>query len=386
MKLTVSEKHIKLRIAVVIVSFIVAVTAFTIGVVNIGKKTPGYQLIEAKADAEAMTYNKAVGFRYYLEGSSNEIKRAINDLVELYTPILSDAYKQLDHQNVYTGQVSIGTINQNMGTVVSVSPELYGILKDAYARTLSKNGFNMFAGALYTEWRSIQILDEPDEFDPAFNEEQAKRISEIASEVSKLDNFKLEFLDDNSCSIRFSVSDSYRRFCEDHEISAFALDLNVLKDAYMLQTMAKRLQAAGCNMGYLYTREGMVLSLGSPHSLSYDMYSLENGREVVHATLQLDGTFSATTFTAFGYGSDYGYSIEVNGGKLFRNLYFNVQDGGFSNVVLSATVVRYDMDMVDTVHKSLTLANLKTADAVESYANSLGKDGVLVTYVLQDVL
>ena len=52
MKLQVSEKHIKLRIAIVAVAFVVAVAAFTIGVVSIGKKTPGYQTIEAKVDAD----------------------------------------------------------------------------------------------------------------------------------------------------------------------------------------------------------------------------------------------------------------------------------------------------------------------------------------------
>ena len=46
MKIEVSEKHIGLRIAVTAVALVIAVVAFTIGVVNIGKKTPGYQNIE----------------------------------------------------------------------------------------------------------------------------------------------------------------------------------------------------------------------------------------------------------------------------------------------------------------------------------------------------
>ncbi|MBR4121484.1 MAG: hypothetical protein IKT95_07015, partial [Spirochaetales bacterium] len=102
MKIEVSEKHIGLRIAVTAVALVIAVVAFTIGVVNIGKKTPGYQNIEAKVDAEAILYNDAVLYRYWFGGTSNEIKRSINALVLEYTPILSAAYKQTDHQNTYS--------------------------------------------------------------------------------------------------------------------------------------------------------------------------------------------------------------------------------------------------------------------------------------------
>ena len=161
MKIEVSDKHVGLRIALTAMALVIAVVAFSIAIVNMGKKSPGYQLIEAKTDKEALTYNNAVSFRYWFDGTSNEIKRGINGLVLEYTPILSAAYKQLDNQNSYTGQVSIGMINENKGSVVNVSPELYAVLKDAYAKTLEGRGYNMFAGALFAEWKSIQILDDP---------------------------------------------------------------------------------------------------------------------------------------------------------------------------------------------------------------------------------
>ncbi len=179
MKLKVSDKHILLRVILTAVFFVIAVVAFTVGVTNIGRKTSGYQLIEGKTDSEALTYNNAVHYKYWFEGSSNQIKRGIRDLESEYTQILSNAYKQLDHQNTYLGQVSIGTINQNLGKEVSVSPELYAILQDAYEKTLEKKGFNMFAGALYDEWHSILILEDPDDFDPMVNEYQAQRIKAI---------------------------------------------------------------------------------------------------------------------------------------------------------------------------------------------------------------
>ena len=383
MKITLSEKHIKLRLALTIFFLIVAVVAFTIGVVSIGKKTPGYQTIEGKVDAEALTYNNAVTFKYYFDGSSNQIKRAVRELEEVYTPILSSAYKSLDAENVYTGVVSIGMINRNIGSPVSVSPDLYAVLKDAYAKTQENRGYNMFAGALFAEWKSIQILDEPGDFDPANNDYQAQRIADIAKEVSDLSNFKLEFLDDVNCTLRFSVSKEYETFCKDYEIQAFALDLNNLKDAYMLAMMAGNLVKAGYRFGHLSTPQGMVVNTSERGSLGYSMYTLEADREIAYATIDIDGVFSGTTFTAFGMGSDYGYNIESNGKKLYRHLYFDVRTGDFTDILMSATIISRDTDIVEDVYQSIIMNTLKTENGVASYATSLEKSDKTVSYILQ---
>ena len=379
MKLEVSKKHLGLRIALTAIALAVAVFAFTYAVVRIGHKDPGYQTIEAKADAEALTYNKAVAFRYWFGGSSNEIKRGINALTEVYTPILAAAYKQLDHQNEYSGCNSIASLNRNQGSVVALSKELYSVLKDAYGRTVENKGYNMFAGDLYAEWESILILEEPDTFDPANNPDQAARISAIASMVSDLSNFSLEFVDDNECTVRFSVSEEYKRFCKEFEIESVPLDLNLLHDAYMLRWIADALFDEGCRTGYLYTAEGLVLCLDPSGTLSYDMYTLENGRETAYASVNLEDPFSATTFTAFGMGSLYGYNL----GNLFRHLYFDVRTGDFTNILMSATVISRDKNLVEDVYQTMILNTLSSEREVASYAAELEKSGLLVSYVFQ---
>ena len=383
MKIKVSEKHIGLRIALTAVAFVIAVVAFTFGVTSIGKKEPGYHSIEAKTDAEALTYNNAVLYRYWFDGKSNEIKGKIRALTGVYTPVLSAAYKQLDHQKTYTGQVSIGTINQNQGEVVSVTPQLYAILKDAYEKTLEQKGYNMFAGALYAEWESIQILDNPDEFDPLNNEYIRYRRHSIAAVVSDLSNFSLEFLNDTTCSVRFSTSDAYKAFCAENEITAYALDLNLLKDAYMLSMMGEALVSEDFRLGHLSTKEGLALNTSPRGSLSFDMHTLENGNDTVYATVDLDGVFSAATFTAYGMGSDYGYVLESEGRKLYRHLYFDVRTGQFSDVLMSSVVISHDMDIVEDAYQTIILNTMGTEQAVTDYAAALEKSGKLVSYTFQ---
>ena len=383
MKLEVSNRHVTLRIVVTAVAFVVAVIAFTIGVVSIGHKDPGYHAIEAKVDAEALLYNNAVTLKYWFDGSTNDIKRGINALTEVYTPVLAASYKQLDPHNLYTGMNGIATLNLNPGREIVVSEHLYAVLKDAYSRTLEGRGYNMFAGDLYNEWKSILILDEPQAFDPTFNSAQAQRISEVASQVSDLSNFSLEFLDDNTCTVRFSVSDSYVRFCNSYEIESMPLDLNLLHDAYLMDWIAKDLLAEGYDTGYLFTREAQVLCLGSHGTLGYSMYTLEDGNETVYASLDLEGPFSATTFTAFGMGSYYGYSIETGDRPLYRHMYFDVRTGAFTDVLMSATIIGNDRDIVEAVYQSIILNTLPTEQDTSSYASSLDREGYLVSYVFQ---
>jgi len=379
-KLEVSSKHVKLRLILTILFFLIAVAAFTVGVLSIGRKYPGHQTIEAKTDAEALLYNKAVGFRYYLDGSSNQIKRGINALTEVYTPLLSAAYKELDHQNTYTGVIGLATINRNMGTELVVSSRLYDILKDAYARTLEKKGFNMFAGALYKEWESILILEDPQDFDPSNSAFQAQRIAAIAAMVNDLDNFKLEFVNDEIHSVRLTVSQKYLDFCRENEIDAPVLDLNILRDAYRLDMIAQGLSEAGYTDGYLYTAEGLVLNMSS-RVLGYDLYTLEGTTETVYASIQVGGPFGANTLTAFGMGSSYSY--RTTNPVYYRSRYFNVQTGDFSNIILSVTVIGNGISAVDAVLIDTELNNLTTEAQVADYAATLETRGLLVSYTLQ---
>ena len=120
--------------------------------------------------------------------------------------------------------------------------------------------------------------------------------------------------------------------------------------------------------------------------------------------MELDGVFSAATFTAYSMGSDYGYSVEIsadptastgsNGiqqdpsastgsNRLYRHLYFDVRIGDFTDVLMSATVISKDMDIVENAYQNIILNTLKTEQEVVAYAAELEKAGKLVSYVFQ---
>lgn len=391
-RIQVSEKHVGLRVVFFVVAVVVAVGAFSYGISALGAKQSGYQLIEASADSDAPFYNREISFGYYLEGSSGAIKKATKELVGVYTPILAAAYKQLDSSVEYAGAVSIGALNNHLGEEVGVSAELYDVLKDAYARTLERRNFNMFAGALYAEWKSVLILDDPAGFDPLTNEDMAARFADIAEQVSNLDNFSLEFLDDERHIVRFSVSDGYAAFCKEMEIEAGALDLNLLANAYRLEMIASALEGLGFTDGYLLSQDGLAITLSGCRQQSYALYGKEDGSIVERGSFVVEGRSSKAFMAAFPLGSYSGSYYSVVDGRL-RHLFFDTSTGGIHDVVMACTLVSLDWKeggLVDDMAYLVDMCALSSKDSVIEAIVSLGNSSgsasgdVFVDLVFQD--
>lgn len=391
-RIQVSEKHVGLRVVLFVVAVVVAVGAFSYGISALGAKQSGYQLIEASADSDAPFYNREISFGYYLEGSSGAIKKATKELVGVYTPILTAAYKQLDSSTEYAGAVSIGALNRHLGEEVGVSAELYDVLKDAYARTLERRNFNMFAGALYAEWKSVLILDDPAGFDPLTNEDMAARFADIAAQVSNLDNFSLEFLDDERHIVRFSVSDGYAAFCKEMEIEAGALDLNLLANAYRLEMIASALEDLGFTDGYLLSQDGLAITLSGCRQQGYALYGMEDGSIVERGSFVVEGRSSKAFMAAFPLGSYSGSYYSVVDGRL-RHLFFDTSTGEIHDVVMACTLVSLDWKeggLVDDMAYLVDMCALSSKDSVIEAIVSLGNSSgsasgdVFVDLVFQD--
>ena len=116
-------------------------------------------------------------------------------------------------------------------------------------------------------------------------------------------------------------------------------------------------------------------------TVSLDLHTWEYGKDYVYASMELDGVFSADTFTAYCMGSDYGYSLDNH----FRHLYFDVRTGDFTDVLMSSTIISQDMDIVENAYQNIILNNLKTEHDVTAYAAELEKAGKLVSYVFQSI-
>lgn len=377
-----SKKKLVIRIVCFAVAVIVAVGAITYGVVMLGHMDEGYTTVEADVIDSTLIYQGNIVFQYYFTGSSDEMKKVLRELKNRYGVALSRVYRLIDAEVEYDGYNNIKTINKNPGTAVKVGDELYEVLKDAYEKTLLKKGYNMFAGALYREWNSILVLEDPYEFDPLNNETEKNRIEKISEQVNDLDNFELEF-DDQAKTVKLTLSGKYRAFVNDFELTeAPVIDLNLLHDAYEIQLIADDLEEKGYNNGYFESANGLVLSLsGHDTGAQYYFLAYYNGGITAAAISDMKKKSAVSQFRAFPYNASehYFHTVEKDGKTYRRNPYLP-SDGVFSDVIMSSYILAENSPLADVCFYNIMLSYLKTAEDVAAAVNGLD---VSVAYILQ---
>ena len=333
-------KYKVLRTILFFVAFAVAVIAITQGVLAIGHKDPGWQSVSAQADAQAPLYSSDYTFQYYAQGTSNQIKAVLREVTPLYSQTLARAYKLTDSANTYDGYVNLATLNQSNGEAVVLEQELFDIICDAWDRTNKKEGYNMFAGPLYSEWYSILGSDNAPDFDPLFNDYQAQRIKKLAEAVSDYSNFRFEIVDSAQRIVRFSVSEQFKSLLKELELDVPVLDLNVLRDAYILDLIRKVFVSQNLNQAQMYSKSGMAFSLVSKQSSALVSVLPLNESDL------------------------YYYSIQKDGVDYLRHPHFDTRTGDFHNNVLQVVVRGKDYEIKDVAYAACMVENCDTDEQV----------------------
>ena len=372
-----STKHIPLRIALFVLALAVAVSSISYGVTRIGRQNIGYSAVDPDTDEEAPRYAVGVVLTYYFEGSPNSMREEKNLLRTAYGSALRSAYKQLDAVNCYEGVTNLASLNRNRGQTLEVSAELYAVLRDAYEKTLERRSYSVFAGALYAEWNSILPLEEPEDFDPLRNEDEARRLEQIAAANAELSAFSLEFLDDERHLLRFSVSNAYQTMLQELEIDAPVLDLNLLREAYELELVARALEAEGYTRGYLSTDSGLTLALSGQDSGRFALYGEIEGKPVCAAEIAVTPGSACSMFHSFAFAEDEACFYVLDGHK--RHPYVPA-DGRYRELLASSCVCNAEGALVEACYRNILLQSCADAAQLERTA---AEGGMLAAWTLQ---
>lgn len=376
-----AEKIKPRRVIAFVIAFVLAVASFTYGVVRLGRKEPGYHEVEVNMEALSDVYDAGLTLMYYADGSANEIKRTLNNVGKVYTEALLEACKLLDAENEYAGIVNIASINRAPGEKLTLDEALFSVLTDACAKTREGKGFSMFSGALFSEWQTLLYLENPQDFDPAINEDERERISGIASETANPEHFIFTMEDERNRVVSFQISDGYRAFLKENEIDAPVLNLGRMRGAYLMQMVEARMTAAGYTKGYLVSRDGLVSDMETLGEREFPVYGLENGKVSEIARIASNSPargwqFVAQPFTENEYGY---YSVQTDGGVLYRHPYYDELTGEFSDVLFSAELVSDELSAADIQYVGLRLCGAKTQEEADDI---LREANVLSAYTL----
>lgn len=243
----VSDKHVVLRTVLFIALIVIAAAAFATAIISIGHKDPGWQIIDAAADADVPFYSSSIGLAYYMEGSSSEIRQSVATLTSLYSKTLKRMYMLFDSTNEYSGYVNLATINNNLGKEIAVPEEVFYVLTDFYEKTLSGEA-NLFNNLPYEAEQALlnsQFYDE---------EYENERIEALRAVCGKRDNFSFEVVDSEKQIIKINVSPAVISTAEQYEAGSAYIGLNELYFYYITYLVGQVLAENGYPDAYFYTK------------------------------------------------------------------------------------------------------------------------------------
>ena len=322
-----------IRLVLFLLAFALAVFSFTYGVKQMGHKEPGWQTIDADAMKGLVTYAGGLTYQYWAEGSEAAIRDLTVNVKKAYSESLYRNVELLDARNTYEDIVNLASVNESEGQVVTVSKRLGQVLAKALSRTEENAGYSVFAGALNGEWQTLLYLDDPTDFDPAVNKDQADRIARLTELVNTPGTFSLEITEKGEeAEICLQVSPEYKKAIEEMEITAPVLDLGVLRDAVLMDLVDEDLRAAGFTEGVLFSKSGLSLLSGSGRTLT--VFPETDERPETSLTVSspaVTAHFSASQPGSEGYGA-----YESAGFK--RHAFFDVRTGDFRNRIEDAVI------------------------------------------------
>ena len=330
------------KIVLAVAALAIAVIAITNGVNSLIKKNPGYYSIETDPAEDAILFSNGINLSYYMDGSSSEIRVKLMEIKKDYGSALLHIYKLLDSDTIYEGYNNIAYINQHLGEKVEVSPELFEVLESAYQLTLDGE-FNLFGGALYNEWESITVLEEPEDSDPLMNSDEAERIRAIAEKCADLNNFVFEIVDPAEHVVRFDVSEAYKRHMEGYELNGSILDLGYLTDAYKLKYTAEKLEEKGWTHGLLTADSGLSLALSGEKEGNFIAYSLYGNTPAQAFSIGITPGAAYCSYRSFGFDGEAQY-YTIDGVR--RHPHYALFSGELTDEILSSVSVSYSGDLV----------------------------------------
>ena len=350
----------------------ISITAFSHGFINMGMKDPGYYAIETEPLEDALDYARGYSFVYYLDGNNDEIKLMGRTLKSAYSSALSRLFKLTDPAQQYDGFVNLAALNANLGQEMEISEELYGILTDALAKTREQKGYHLFAGALNTLWEDILVLTEPEEFDPALNEDMRLRLEGLGQKTKDLSNFNLELKAENgkyTCCL--TVSADYLSYLEEQECAPVILDLGALRESYVLSAVAKVMEEAGYTQGYLTAASGLILNLsGHTGEAFYQLYDLtaDGAQKVASIPMDKGSAFCmARTFPLTDPELGY-YTVKNQGQTLYRHPLIPA-DGVYRDLLNTASGIAPQGDIVAAKYACITMFDCENWEQLREFVS-----------------
>ncbi|MCD8107795.1 MAG: hypothetical protein LUE20_07520 [Oscillospiraceae bacterium] len=383
----VSNKHLGLRIAAVVILIMVAATSFIYGFNQLFSTTEGWQ--EVEADEDNLSCASELTFMYNIGGGSESATTERKALVLLYSDACETAF-ELFHVNMeFDGVNNVYYINNHPNEEITVDEVLYSALETM----VESGGRELYLAPIYYEYQGIFFSSEDweaEQYDPYLNEAQAEYFSEVIEFASEDEHVYIELLGDNK--IILHVSDEYLSFAEENGIDRF-IDFSWMTNAFIVDYISDIMIENGYTQGMIASYDGFARNLGGYDvAFSYTLYSRQGSTVYSVADMIYDGAKSFVfvhDYAIESLDSQHYYSYESGD---TRNPYIDANDGlckvATADLVLyseSSTCTQLMLEIIDT-YISDGLDESKLESLADDGIYSVYYDGYTIMHTEEDIL
>lgn len=256
-KIQLWERHIRLRIALAVIFFVIGAFALIYGFLSLlGGGGGGWREITASSSGEEHCGGEFV-FHYDMEGDGPAVRTQVRQLTDLYTEAMIHAYQLFHSQYSFEGINNLHAVNCRPGETLTVEPALYEAL-----RLLQESGRReQYLGPVYVQYGNLFAAESDGqamEFDPFLNPEAGADCRAMAAYAADPAAVRLELLED--CRVRLILSDEYAGYARENGITEF-IDLGWMRNAFVIDYVAQALEAQGYTRGVLSSYDGFTRNL-----------------------------------------------------------------------------------------------------------------------------
>lgn len=368
----VNRKHVVLRIIIFVVALVTGITLLSLYFTGILKYTKGYFKTDVNYESKTLI-NDDISFYTYFDGNNASYSKYAQNLNSIYSSEFNYICKLTDSINTYDGITNLAYINLNTDKDLQIEKPLYDILKDAYLKTSENKNYSLFSSSIYQTYEIVfySSVNSNIEIEQSYIE----RISEATSIINDSNNFNLEFKDNNV--INLHVSDTFSTFINEQQLSSSYLDLNILKDAYIIEYLASKMKENNYLNGYFISTNGYIYSLDE-YNGSMNLLTLSNDNIEKYSTVDIKGNNS---YIYFNYFDSTNNRIYKNKDQYMYTI-VNIKEGSCLSNINSFFINYSSLSLVDKGYQLLNLTSFKTSEDINLYIkdNSLNN----VTYCIKE--
>ena len=294
-ELTVSNKHIVIRIIAFVVLLAVGISGIVIGCTyNSTHLESGWQLVECTVgETSASDFNLYCNFSKSKRENANEMKTISN----YYTSLCNNSYKLFNDYKDFEDLKGIAYVNKNPNTDIQVEESLYNVLKKANDSNLK----SIFYGPIYDTYHNLYISNSETEakaLDPYYDVETKNFYIELTNYVNNPNHIKITLKENNVVSL--DISDEYLTYCNTNNIKNF-ISLNYFYNAITLDYIADHMISYGIPDFKIYSYDGCYRSHITNAKLddTYMPYTFYNEHILPEAKIKFTSSISLVELKTF---------------------------------------------------------------------------------------